>query len=55
MTFSRARAVTRRLSDDQVIALVGDWRPVKPPPPLEFVRQTLIVAKETGELIPFDV
>ena len=46
--------MARRLSDDQVIALVGNWRPLKPPPLLEFVRHCLIVQKESGALIPFE-
>ncbi len=52
---ARARAVAGRLSDEQVIALVGNWRPVKTPPLAEFVRHCLIVQKETGRLIPFDL
>ena len=51
---ARARAVAARLSDEQVIALVGNWRPVKAPPLVEFVRHCLIVEKETGGLIPFE-
>ena len=50
---ARARAVTTRLTDEQVIALIGNWRPVKTPPLSEFVRHCLIVEKESGELIPF--
>ena len=52
---ARARAVAKRLSDDQVMALVGNWRPVKVPPLVEFVRHCLIVDKESGDLIPFDL
>jgi hypothetical protein len=51
---ARARAVAGRLSDEQVIALVGNWRPVKPPPLAEFVRHCLIVDKTSGQLIPFE-
>jgi hypothetical protein len=51
---ARARAVAGRLSDEQVLALVGNWRPVKPPPLVEFVRHCLIVDKASGELIPFE-
>ena len=51
---ARARAVARRLSDEQVLALVGNWRPVKPPPLVEFVRHCLIVDKASGALIPFE-
>jgi hypothetical protein len=51
---ARARALAGRLSDEQVVALVGNWRPVKPPPLVEFVRHCLIVDKTSGELIPFE-
>jgi hypothetical protein len=46
--------VAKRLSDDQVIALVGNWRPVKVPPLVEFVRHCLIVDKASGDLIAFE-
>jgi hypothetical protein len=51
---ARARAVARHLSDEQVVALVGNWRPLKVPPLPEFVRHCLIVEKESGNLIPFE-
>ena len=51
---ARARAVAARLTDEQVVALVGNWRPVKAPPLAEFVRHCLIVEKESGKLIPFE-
>ena len=51
---ARARAVAARLTDEQVVALVGNWRPVKVPPLPEFVRHCLIVEKESGKLIPFE-
>ena len=41
-------------SKAEVIALVGNWRPVKAPPLVEFVRHCLIVEKASGELIPFE-
>ena len=50
-----ARRLVARLSDRAVVALAGDWRPLKPPPLAEFVRHCLIVEKETGKLIPFDL
>ncbi len=50
---ARARALVRRRGDAEVVALVGNWRPVRVPPLAEFVRHTLIVEKETGKLIPF--
>jgi hypothetical protein len=52
---ARAKAIVAARSDAEVIALVGNWRPVKPPPLEEFVRSCLIVEKETGRLIPFDL
>jgi hypothetical protein len=52
---ARAKATVARLTDEQVIALNGNWRPLKPPPLPEFVRHCLIVAKESGSLIPFDL
>ncbi len=52
---ARARALVSKLNDAEVIALTGNWRPLKPPPLLEFVRRCLIVAKETGTLIPFEL
>ena len=53
---ARARALVAALADDaEVLALVGNWRPVKVPPLAEFVRHCLIVEKETGKLIPFDL
>ena len=48
-----AAAIVARRSDAEVIALVGNWRPFKPPPLLEFVAHCLIVEKESGALIPF--
>jgi hypothetical protein len=50
---AQAKALVAARSDAEVVALVGNWRPPKPPPLIEFVRHTLIVAKESGELIPF--
>jgi hypothetical protein len=41
--------------DDEVTALVGNFLPLKPPPLSEFVRHCLIVEKESGALIPFDL
>ena len=41
-------------SKAEVIALVGNWRPVRVPPLVEFVRHCLIVDKASGELIPFE-
>ena len=52
---ARAQALVRRRSDAEVLALAGNWRPVKVPPLAEFVRHCLIVEKETGDLIPFDL
>ena len=52
---SRARAIRKRLSDEQVLALVGNWRPLKAPPLPEFVRHCLIVEKRSGQLIPFEL
>jgi hypothetical protein len=56
---SRDRARARRLlagrSDAEIIALAGNWRPLKTPPLDEFVRHCLIVEKESGSLIPFDL
>ena len=51
---ARARALVQNRSDAEVIALVGNWRPVKVPPLAEFVRHCLIVEKESGALIPFE-
>ena len=51
---ARAGAVTGRLSDEEVLALVGNWRPVKVPSLVEFVRHCLIVDKASGQLIPFE-
>ena len=51
---ARARALAGRLSDEQVLALVGNWRPLKAPPLPEFVRHCLIVDKASGQLIPFE-
>ena len=42
-----------KFSPAEAIALVGNWRPLRPPPLLEFVQHCLIVAKESGLLIPF--
>ena len=52
---TRARALTKCLSDEQVVALAGNWRPLRPPPLDEFVRHCLIVDKQTGSLIPFEL
>jgi hypothetical protein len=49
----RAAALVAGRSDAEVVALVGNWRPLRPPPLVEFVRHCLIVDKETGQLIPF--
>ena len=38
-----------------MIALTGNWRPLRIPPRIEFVHHTLIVEKESGRLIPFDL
>ena len=51
---ARARTVAGRLTDEQVLALVGNWRPLKPPPLPEFVRHCLIVDKASGRLICFE-
>ena len=51
---ARARALAGRLSDEQVLALSGNWRPVKAPALVEFVRHCLIVDKTSGGLIPFE-
>ena len=42
---AQAKALVAARSDAEVVALVGNWRPVKPPPLIEFVRHCLIVAK----------
>ena len=51
---ARARALVARRSDADVLALAGNWRPVKTPPLAEFVRHCLIVDKTSGQLIPFE-
>jgi hypothetical protein len=43
------------LSDAEAIALAGNWRPLKPPPLLDFVQHCLIVDKQSGKLIPFEL
>ena len=52
---AQAKALVAARSDAEVVALVGNWRPVKPPPLTEFVRHCLITQKESGELIPFEL
>ena len=52
---ARAKALVEGKSKAEVIALVGNWRPLKVPPLVEFVRHCLIVEKASGELIPFDL
>ena len=52
---AKAKLIVARFSDTEAVALQGNWRPLKPPPLLEFVRHTLIVDKQTGDLIPFDL
>jgi hypothetical protein len=50
---ARARAIVARKSRAEIVALAGNWRPLKAPPLLEFVQACLIVDKESGSLIPF--
>ena len=52
---ARARALVAAKSDAEVLALCGNWRPLRVPPLAEFVRHTLIVEKESGKLIPFEL
>ena len=52
---AHARALVDRLSDAEAIALAGNWRPLKPPPLLDFVQHCLIVDKQSGKLIPFEL
>ena len=51
---ARARAIVTRRSKAEIIALAGNWRPLKAPPLPEFVRHCLIVDKASGQLICFE-
>ena len=53
---ARAEALVKAKTKAEVIALAGNWRPLKAATAAGVRQRTrLIVDKETGELIPFDL